>query len=80
VDSELKKKSEELFADLGLTMSAAFHLFLRKSVEAQGIPFPVTRRPNAETLAAMEECERLLRDPEVKGYRDMDELWGALGI
>ena len=35
-------------------------------------------RPNAESLAAMAEAERIARDSTVKGYRDMDELFRDL--
>ena len=30
--------------------------------------------PNAESLAAMAEAERISHDPSVKGYRDMNAL------
>lgn len=34
--------------------------------------------PNKETAAAMREAEQLAKDPSVKGYRDMDELFASL--
>ena len=34
--------------------------------------------PNKETAAALQESERIARDPSVKGYRDMDELFASL--
>ena len=30
--------------------------------------------PNAETEAAMIEADRIARDPDVKGYTDIDEM------
>ena len=30
--------------------------------------------PNAETVAAMEESDRISRDPNVKGYTDIDHM------
>ena len=33
---------------------------------------------NAETIAAIEECERILKDPTVKGYNSIEELKEAL--
>ena len=58
VDENLKKQVELLFADLGLTMTSAFNIFLRQSVREQQIPFKVSRNiPNAVTLAAMEQAE-----------------------
>ena len=41
VNRELKESAETLFDYLGLNMSNAINIFLRKSVEQRGIPFPV---------------------------------------
>ncbi|MCL2323004.1 MAG: hypothetical protein FWC47_12985 [Oscillospiraceae bacterium] len=35
-------------------------------------------RPNLETLEAMVEAERISRDPNVKGYRDINALFEDL--
>ncbi len=35
-------------------------------------------RPNKETIAAMLEAERIAKDPNVKHYTDLDELFEAL--
>jgi addiction module RelB/DinJ family antitoxin len=42
VDRELKENAETLFNYLGLNMSNAVNIFLRKTVEQRGIPFPVS--------------------------------------
>jgi DNA-damage-inducible protein J len=56
IDKELKQKTEELFAELGLTMSAALNIFLRHSLQYGGIPFNLrVEKPNAETLAAIDD-------------------------
>ena len=78
MDVVLKKQAEELFADLGLNMTAAMTMFLRQAVRNQGIPFEISRVPNAETVAAMQEAERIARDPNAKGYTDLDELFRDL--
>jgi addiction module RelB/DinJ family antitoxin len=46
VDRGLKENAEELFAKLGMNMSVAFNVFLRKAVDEQAIPFPVSARPS----------------------------------
>ena len=57
LDADLRQEAEQLFADLGLNLSTAMNIFLRKAVEVGGIPFEVCRsRPNAETLAAIREA------------------------
>ena len=42
VDKELKDSAEFLFEQLGLNMSAAINIFLRKAVSEDAIPFPVS--------------------------------------
>ena len=60
VDDELKKQAEELFADLGLTMTAAMMVFMKQAVREQRIPFELTRnRPNKGLLRAFKETERI---------------------
>ena len=39
VDSEVKAKSQELFAALGLDMTSAINAFLRQAIRKNGIPF-----------------------------------------
>jgi DNA-damage-inducible protein J len=41
VNRELKENAETLFDHLGLNMSNAVNIFLRKAVDQRGIPFPV---------------------------------------
>jgi addiction module RelB/DinJ family antitoxin len=45
VNRQLKKNAEELFDSLGLNMSNAVNVFLRKAVDQRGIPFPVNTGP-----------------------------------
>ena len=63
LDPELKRSSQELFADLGIDLSTAITLFLKQSL--QGLPFAVTREnPNAETAAALNEYVEMKAHPE----------------
>ena len=42
-------------------------------------PFEVKlEQPNKETAAAMLEAQRIAKDPAVKGYTDLDELFADL--
>lgn len=76
MDEELKQQADDLFGDLGISLSTAFHIFVRQALREQSIPFAVTRRqPNAETLAAIEEVKRMKADPSIgRSYRDVDEM------
>jgi len=80
MDEQLKKQAEELFADLGLSMTAALIAFTKQAVREQRIPFTISRNvPNAETMAAIEEIENMKRNPkEYKGYDDVDEMMREL--
>ncbi|MDR0875166.1 MAG: type II toxin-antitoxin system RelB/DinJ family antitoxin [Clostridiales Family XIII bacterium] len=44
VDRGLKENAEALFARLGMNMSVAFNVFLRKAVDEQAIPFAVSAK------------------------------------
>jgi DNA-damage-inducible protein J len=59
VSGELKHEAENLFAGMGLGLSDAIRMFLQQSINEGGIPFqPRAKRPNIETIAAMEELNR----------------------
>lgn len=76
MDEELKKQAEELFADLGLSMTTAFTAFVKQAVREQRIPFNLSRNvPNAETIIAIEEVEQMKNNPQAyKGYDNVDEM------
>ena len=79
MDTELKAQADELFAELGMNLSTAFNIFVRQSLREGGIPFEIrTDRPNQETIAAMLEAENIAKDPKVKGYTDLDEMFADL--
>lgn len=79
MDSDLKSAAEALFDELGMSLSTAFNIFVRQSLREGGIPFKITEgRPNQETVAAMLEAERIAKDPSVKGYNNVDDLFADL--
>lgn len=79
MDSELKAQADVFFGELGMNLSTAFNIFVRQSLREGKIPFDISlNQPNKETIAAMLEAERIATDPNVKGYRDLDELFADL--
>lgn len=79
MDAQLKEQADELFAELGMNISTAFNIFVRQSLREGGIPFDVSlNQPNKETIAAMLEAERIAKDPSVKGYTDLNQLFADL--
>lgn len=80
-DEQTKKQAEKLFEELGLNMTTAINIFLKKALLEGGIPFEVKREvPNAETLAAIEEGRALALDPNTPSYNSIAELREALGV
>ncbi|KAF5056991.1 RelB antitoxin [anaerobic digester metagenome] len=79
MDSDVKKDCKALYNELGVNLTTAINVFLRQSLRAGGFPFDVKLdRPNKETIATMLEAERIAKDPTVKGYTDLDELFADL--
>lgn len=60
VDSNIKKEATELFNSLGLNMSTAINLFLRKSINEGGIPFEIKNsKPTRELKKALKEAKKI---------------------
>lgn len=80
MDEQLKKQAEELFSDLGLSMTTAIIAFTKQAVREQRIPFSISRNvPNAETITAINEVEKMKLNPkDYKGYDDVDEMMRVL--
>ena len=80
LDSDLKKDCEALYAELGMSLSTAINVFLRQSLRKGGLPFDarLDDQPNRTTIVAMLEAERIAKDPTVKRYNDLDELFKDL--
>lgn len=80
LDSDLKKDCESLYAELGMSLSTAINVFLRQSLRKGGLPFDarLDDQPNRTTIEAMLEAERIAKDPTVKRYNDLDELFKDL--
>ena len=79
MDSDVKAQADALFGELGMNLTTAFNVFVRQALREGRIPFEVSlNHPNKETIAAMLEAERIAKDPSVKGYNDLDELFADL--
>lgn len=74
LDSNIKKQCETLYGELGINLTTAINVFLRQSLRTGGFPFEVKLDiPNAVTIAAMQEAERIARDPDSQRYNDVEE-------
>ena len=79
LDSDIKRNAEAVYSRYGLSLAEAVTVFIHQSCNIGGLPFNLRPlHPNAESIAAMGEAKRISRDQNVKGYRDMDELFRDL--
>lgn len=80
MDKELKKQFEEFCDDMGMSMTTAINLFVKKAVREYRIPFEIGgEKPNRETIEAMNEIKQMEKDPSIgKSYSDVNELMNDL--
>lgn len=75
VDSETKKQAEAILSELGLNMTTAINVYLKKVVAEGGIPFELTvKNPNAETVDAIKEGKRIAYDKNEIGFDSIESL------
>ena len=70
MDKDLKQQFDALCEDFGMNATTAFTIFARAVVRERRIPFQIQASdnvseafPNAETIAALEEGEEMIRNP-----------------
>ena len=79
MDADLKAQADALFNELGMNLSTAFNIFVRQALREGRIPFDISlNQPGRETIAAMLEAEKIAKDPNVRGYDNMDQLFEDL--
>ncbi len=76
IDPDLKYNAEQVFGELGLTVSQAITLFYRQVGLHRGLPFSV-RIPNETTRKALEEA-RTRRN--LASFDSVDDLFEDLGV
>ena len=79
LDDRTKKRFTDFCEDVGLSASSVITVFIKTAVRENRIPFIIegTHVPNAETIAAMEEGERIAHDPNWPRYT-LDEALAEL--
>lgn len=80
MEDKLKKEAEELFNNLGMTITTAFTIFAKQAIREQRIPFEITLNvPNAETRAALGESKAIMSGRvKSKQYHTAKELFEEL--
>ena len=93
VDEEITREATEIFTKLGFDMNTVINLLLRSVIIEKGIPFGLNKLGklnnnevddfanfNDETIQAIEEAEKISKDPNRKKYSSVKELRKALEI
>ena len=74
IDTETKRQADQLFENLGMSISTAFNIFVKQSLRERRIPFNISENiSDNEKYEALREARRIARDPKVKGYADVEE-------
>ena len=76
VDHETKAQATKALNAIGLSVSDAVRLFLRRVVADQALPLEL-KVPNAETRAAMAEADEIARNHSAR-FATADELFADL--
>jgi len=78
IDEDIKREAESLFNRIGLNMSSAINVFFRQAVREQAIPFELKPYDafysSPESLAALAEAKRLMKDPTAKTFKTTQGL------
>jgi len=76
LDDDMKKQATETLQAMGLSVSDAVRLLLRRVIDDQAFPLEL-KVPNAETRAAMAEAEEIARNRRAR-FATADELFADL--
>ena len=73
IDTKTKHDASEVIEAMGLSVSDAIRIFLKRVATEGTIPFDL-RIPNAKTIAAMAEIENPKTRATLKRYKSMTQM------
>ena len=73
IDDKVKQEADELFDNLGVSLSAAITIFIKRSISRRGFPFPIVEEP-ANGSAGFYPYERTARAPVVERTQPLDPV------
>ena len=76
VDDDVKAQASEALAAMGLSISDAVRILLKRVVNDQAFPLEL-KVPNAETRAAMEEARAMMKARQAR-FESADALFDEL--
>ncbi len=84
IDDELKRETESVLSDIGLSFSSAITIYFKQIVRERAIPFPLKAsepllQPTDEFAEYLREVEGdILHERDLSSAYDEDELFGHL--
>lgn len=73
MDANDKEQAEKLFSEFGLTLNAAFNMFVKQALREQSIPFKITKNPDIQYMDR-KTLEKLSEKSEKKYRKVYEEL------
>lgn len=73
MDENDKKQVEKLFSEFGLTMNAAFNMFVKQALREQSIPFKITMKNEVQYLDR-KTLDKMLKQSEQERHKVYEEL------
>lgn len=73
IDPKTKAQASEVIESMGLSVSDAIRLFLRRVAVEGAIPFEL-RVPNAKTISAIEELESPVQRATLQKNTSLDDI------
>lgn len=81
IDKEDKYCVDAICKKLGLTLSSAVNTFFKAMIREKGLPFELKiYEPNSKTIAALEEAKAIVKNKNIKKYKNVAELRKALNV
>lgn len=80
LDAPTKKQFTDFCDEVGLSASSVINVCIKTIVRERRIPFIIEAPhiPNAETIAALEEGDRIVNDPNWPTYDNLEDFWKDL--
>lgn len=76
IDDDLKVEATAIYEKLGIDLSTAVRMFLKRTVMENGIPFPMTLQKEYNSAYALQAIKELNAQAAKNGVKDMslDEI------
>ena len=74
--SDIKNNAIAVYESLGVDLTTAINVFLRKSIECNGFPFDVRKKPNKKLVQAIKNSDK--KRNLSRRFNSIDDLFNDL--